>query len=165
MSALPDIVDAWRMIAARRSFEGSLSFRDMPRLRESLANDAGVARYRIEFDRDALQVPYIGLKVDARLALECQRTLEVFEQPVAIDERLGLIAKEEDEAALPPGYEPLLTASGEVNLAEVIEDELILALPVVPVKPGFEAEDATYSASPPESETNPFAALAALKNK
>ena len=46
------------------------------------------------------------------------------------------IEDESEEAALPPGYEPLLIADGQVNLADVIEDELILALPVVPLKPG-----------------------------
>ena len=46
------------------------------------------------------------------------------------------IEDESEEAALPQGYEPLLIADGQVNLADVIEDELILALPVVPLKPG-----------------------------
>ena len=165
MSALPETVDAWRMVAARRTFEGSLSLRDLPRLRDSLAAEGGTVRYAIEFGRDEFQVAYLGLKVEAALPLLCQRTLEVFEQPVSIDERLGLIAKESEEAALPPGYEPLLTETGELNLADVVEDELILALPVVPMKPGLEEEETVYEAAPPDGAGNPFAALASLKKK
>ena len=76
MSALPETVDAWRMVASRRTFEGSISFREMPRLRESLASDEGSVRFAIEFGRDELQVAYVGLKVEGELPLTCQRTLE-----------------------------------------------------------------------------------------
>ena len=166
MSALPEMVDAWRSVTARRRFEGSIRVRDMPRLRESLARDDGSIRYELEFGRDELQVPYLSLVAVGRLPLECQRTLEAFELEVSINERLGLIAREEDEAALPPGYEPLLTPSGELKLADVIEDELILALPVVPLKPGSDQEsEAAWSTSPPEGTSGPFAELARLKKR
>jgi uncharacterized protein len=166
MTALPEIVDAWRSVTARRRFEGSIRVRDMPRLRESLARDDGSIRYELEFGRDELQVPYLQLSAEGRLPLECQRTLEPFELEVSIHERLGLIAREEDEAALPPGYEPLLTPSGELKLADVIEDELILALPVVPLKPGSETEnEVAWSTAPPDDASGPFAELARLKKR
>jgi uncharacterized protein len=165
MSALPEIVDAWRSVTARRRFEGSIRVRDMPRLRESLLRDDGSIRYELEFGRDELQVPYLSLRAEGRLPLECQRTLEEFELEVSINERLGLIAREEDEAALPPGYEPLLTPSGELKLADVIEDELILALPVVPLKPGSEESEAAWSIAPPDGTSGPFAELARLKKR
>ena len=164
MSALPETVDAWRMVAAGRRFEGSIRVRDMSRLRGSLARDDAVVRYELEFGRDEFEVPYLSLKASGSLPLECQRTLEVFELEVAIDQRLGLITREEDEAALPPGYEPLLMETGELKPADVIEDELILALPVVPIKPGSESENtAVWDATPPEGATGPFAELARLK--
>ena len=163
MSALPETVDAWRMVAARRTFEGSIPFREMPRLRDALASVDGSVRYEIEFGRDEMQVAYVGLKLDAALPLTCQRSLEAYEEQVSIDERLGLISKESEEAALPPGYEPLLTETGEINLADVVEDELILALPVVPMKPGLEEKEHVFTAAPPGGAGNPFAALANLK--
>ncbi len=167
MSALPELVDAWRSVTSRRRFEGSLRLRDMPRLRTSLARDDGEIRYELEFGRDALGVAYLSLKAGGRLPLECQRTLEAFELEVSINEHLGLIAKEEDEAALPPGYEPLLTETGELRLADVIEDELILALPVVPIKPGRATQESetVWSATPPEGQSGPFAELARLKKR
>jgi len=164
MSALPEIVDAWRMVAAQRIFEGELPLRDMPRLRDSLARAEGVARFQLQFGRDEWGNAFLALEIQAQLPLQCQRTLEVFELPVLLHERLGLIAKEEDEAALPPGFEPLLTADGELRLADVIEDELILALPVVPFKPGSEGEsEVLWTSSPEDGDANPFAALARLK--
>ena len=87
--------------------------------------------------------------------------------PVDIDQRLGLIRDEADEAALPPGYEALLvSADGMLNPVELVEDELILAVPVVPVKPGTEAMERNWAQDADELErVNPFAALSSLKNK
>jgi uncharacterized protein len=163
MSAgLPDRVDVARQVQARRRFEGTLPLASMKRLRGSLAADGGEARYAIEFGRDELGVPYLELHVEAGLPLVCQRSLDTFVEEVVLDERLGLIADEAQEAALPPGYEPLLVNGGEIDPAEVIEDELILALPVVPLKPGapLEWKDPTDAGEEPP---NPFAALGSLK--
>jgi uncharacterized protein len=166
--ALPERVDASRMVQARRSFQGTLPLASLGRLRESLAAAEGEAVYDLEFGRDELGIAYLAVRVDAELPLTCQRTLEVFRQPVRVDQRLGLIESENEEAALPADYEPLLIADGHVNLADVIEDELILALPVVPLKPGapLEWQDAPEAPEAADEEKpNPFAALAKLKNK
>lgn len=155
------------MISARRSFNGSLPVAQLPRLCEALAAPDGTIAYDIEFDRDELGVAYLGLRAQTELTLTCQRTLEPFAWPVRIDTRLGLIVREEDEAGLPPGYEPLLLESAELRLAEVIEDELLLALPLIPVKPGLEESDRVWSTDPDQTEApqrpNPFAALGSLK--
>ncbi len=174
MSAdVPDVLDAWRMVTARRGFEGRLPLSSMHRLREVLADDegeatAGEVRFALEFDRDALQVPYVELRIDALLPLLCQRSLQRFLFPVNIVQRLGLIrdeADEADEAALPPGYEPLLVpADGELRPAELVEDELILAVPLVPVSPGSESVERDWPIQADEEiRANPFSAVAALK--
>lgn len=163
-AALPDRVDVARQVQARRVFEGTLPLASMPRLRGSLAESGGEARYSIEFGKDGLGVAYLALHVEAGLPLVCQRTLETFVYRVKVDQRLGLIAREEEEAALPEGYEPLLVPDGQLDLADVVEDELILALPVVPMKPGapLEWNDPAGEAAG-EERPNPFAVLGALK--
>jgi uncharacterized protein len=170
MSAeVPEVLDAWRMVAARRGFEGRLPLSSLDRLRDSLVDTEGEVRFSLDFDRDALQVPYAELRLDAELPLECQRTLERFLHPVALVQRLGLIRSEADEAALPEGYEALLLADdGLLRPAELVEDELILALPTVPVMPGTETvERDTGPVGEAEAipAPNPFAALAALKKE
>ncbi len=125
----------------------------------------GDADFDLEFGKDEFGIQYLAVRVDAELPLTCQRTLEVFRQPVHVDQRLGLIGEESEEAALPPGYEPLLITDGAVDLAGVIEDELILALPVVPLKPGAPIEWHDDAPEDDEPEPNPFAALEGLKKK
>lgn len=166
MSAdVPEMLDAWRMVAARRSFEGRLPLSSLARLRDSLVDTDGEVRFSLDFDRDALQVSYVELRIAAQLPLECQRSLQRFLYPVDIVQRLGLIRDEADEAALPEGYEALLVdGGGELRPAQLVEDELILAVPVIPVMPGTEAMEQDWPAQETEqAQASPFAALAALK--
>jgi uncharacterized protein len=155
------------MVTSRRVFEGRLPLASMARLGESLADTSGDCGYALEFGRDEFGVAYIDIRADAALPLTCQRTLERFELPVRIEQRMGLIRDEAEEAALPPGYEPvLLPEDARLHPAELIEDELILAIPVVPVRPGTEAVEPEWPAEEEEEEDerpNPFAALSALK--
>lgn len=173
MSAeVPETLDAWRMVAARRSFKGRLPLAAMARLRDLLADTEGEARFSLEFDQDVLQVPFAELRVDAELPLVCQRSLQRFLQPVSLVQRFGLIRGSEDgmeaedaEASLLPDYEVLqLADDGLLRPAELVEDELILAVPLVPVQPGSESVERDWPVTAEEEvRTNPFAALAALK--
>ena len=168
MSAnLPDLLDAWRMVAARRGVEGRLPLSALTRLGDSLVDADGEVRFSLDFAQDALRVSYVELKIDAELPLLCQRSLQRFLFPVAIVQRLGLIREEAEEAGLPEGYEPLLMPDdGMLSIVELVEDELILAVPVVPIMPGTEAMEGDWPADEAEQErVNPFAALSALKNK
>lgn len=163
---LPDQIDIWRLVAGRRCFSGSLSLVELTRLRDSLAPQDGVVEYALEFDVDELDQPYAELQVQGELPLVCQRTLETYRQPVAIRLRLGLIRREEEEAALLPGYEPFLVPSdGLVSLPELIEDELILALPLVPVRSEGEFAAEPQEDAEADDRPNPFAVLKGLRLK
>jgi uncharacterized protein len=167
---LPESVDAWRMVSARRSFEGTLSIASLRRLCEALASPDGEVSFELDFGRDNLGTSYVEVRASAPLTLTCQRTLEPFALPVAVQTRLGLISQERDEAGLPPEYEPLLVAEdGRLCPADVIEDELLLALPLVPVNPQSSLPDEVTGLDPggePAGEgrsENPFAVLRELK--
>lgn len=162
---MPEVLDAWRMVTARRSFEGCLPLASMTRLRDSLVDAQGDVRFALDFDRDALRVPYVEIRIDAELPLECQRSLQRFLFPVHMVQRLGLIRDEAEEAALPEDYEPLLLPEdGMLRTAELVEDELILAVPVVALMPGTDAMARDWAPDEEEQQrANPFAALAAMK--
>ena len=50
-NVLPESVDAWRMVQARRSFQGSLPLASLPRLRGSLATSDGAVDFDLEFGK------------------------------------------------------------------------------------------------------------------
>ena len=157
------------MVSARRSFQGELPIVAMKRLGEALAGSDGTAQYELDFGRDEFGTSYLDVRVQAPLALTCQRSLEPFVLPVTVDSRLGLIRSERDEAALPPDVEPLLIADdGKLSLLDVIEDELLFALPLVPVNPDSALPEEVAGPSPEEISNerrsdNPFAVLRELK--
>lgn len=155
------------MVQGGRVFEGTVPLRQLERLRDLLASAEGDAVYRVEFGTDEFDVEFVDIRVDTGLPLVCQRTMNVFVQPCRISQRLGLLRDEREENALPEGYEPLLVSGGQLHIKDVLEDELILALPLVPLSPGAPLEQVpvTAGSAPDDGQSpNPFAALGQLKN-
>ena len=165
---LPSSVDAWREVRARRSFQGQLPVSAFSRLGEVVASPEGDVTYELDFGRDEFGVAYVAVRAKAGLTLICQRSLEPFQLPVEVDARLGLIVEESEAASLPPGYEALLVEQdGKLDPIATIEDELLLALPLVPVNPDHELPDDVLGSdgddtTPQEKSENPFAALRGL---
>ena len=80
MSApLPPVLDAWRMVAAKRLFEGRLPLSGMTRLLPALADADGECRFEMEFGRDAMDLRYVELRIEAdRVSLRAaQGALEI----------------------------------------------------------------------------------------
>ena len=158
------------MVSARRSFEGALPVAGMLRLCELLASTDGLVQFELDFGRDSFGTNYVDVRAQVPLTLICQRTLEAFVLPLTVNTRLGLIKLERDEAGLPPDCEPLLVAEdGRLNPADVIEDELLLALPLVPINPDSSLPDEVTGHDPEQDSAgegrseNPFAVLRELK--
>lgn len=154
------------MVANQRRFEGSVPLAQLPRLVEVLADSDGECRYVVEFYRDPLKIDVMHMQLSASLPLICQRSLERFVHQVEIDQRLGLIGEESQEASLPEGMEAVLVdRSGEVSPLGLIEDELLLAVPLVPVSPNASELDPEWTRDEAleEDKPNPFAALQTLK--
>lgn len=112
---------------------------------------------------------WLSLEATATVRLECQRCLQAMAQPLAVERRFRFVADEAEAARLDEESEDdvlALPPRGRLDLLPLVEDELILALPIVPrhdtcpeplALPADEAEEAA-----PE---HPFAALAALKRQ
>lgn len=167
MSAnVPEMLDAWRMVAARRGFDGRVPLASFTRLQGLLQDTEGDVEFSLQFDSDPLlKVPFVELRIDAVLPLECQRGLRRFLLPVKVTQRLGLIRDESEEAALPGEYEALLVpGNGMLRLLDLVEDELVLAVPAVPLDPQSEAVERDWPIPEEElAQANPFAGLASLK--
>jgi uncharacterized protein len=142
---------------------GSFTPADLERLEESLADDRGELRYRITARLDPQRRKVVSCIIEGFVFLTCQTSLEPFRHDVAIDDRLVLV---DAEAQLPSveeesETEDYLVADEPLDIRDLVEDAVLLALPMVPRKPGLEAtgqgrEDAVRKESP-------FAALASLK--
>jgi len=170
MSAgLPESIDVWRAAAGSRLYAGQVALTRLTRLLPSLVDGEGSCEFQIAFMRDAGGQALARVSATAELPLLCQRSLERFLLPVQVEQTLGLLRNEADEAALLPEVEPVLVPeNGMMRLLDLLEDELILVLPVLPVRPGTEPVDLSAEAAgepePEDVKPNPFAALAALRS-
>jgi DUF177 domain-containing protein len=167
---LPEAIDPIRLADQQKLLKGRIPLSRMRRLGPSLAVADGWVEVDLGFGVDDLGIRYLGGRISAELQLVCQRCMEPMALPVAAAPSLGLVRSDAEAERLPSYYEPLVVGSEPMLLSTLVEDELILALPIVPVHPAdlcparssTAAKDDTAPA--PES-AGPFAVLAALKNR
>ena len=112
---------------------------------------------------------WLRLKASASLPLICQRCLHPVDVPLEVEREFRFVADEATAEALDgDSDEDLLALSREFDLRELIEDELLMALPVVPRHEECPT-DVTLASSDEDFEQasadkpNPFAALAGLR--
>ena len=98
--------------------------------------------------------------------LTCQRCMGPLQYPFETRTRVGLVASEAQSAELPPDLEPVLAEGGRISIGELVTQELLLLLPVVPRHAGNGPCAGTAAATVPQragGETQrPFAHLAEL---
>ena len=152
-------------IATRPSvFEGIVAPGDVERLEGLLANEEGELRYRVTARLEKHGRKVVSCIIEGFVFLTCQETMEVFRHPVAIDDRLVLV---DSESGLPPieeegEEEDYVVAQGPIDVRNLVEEAVILALPMVPRKPGLRnADDSNATAA--QAKPSPFAVLASLK--
>jgi uncharacterized protein len=136
-----------------------------------LENDQGTVQYEIEFGIDDMGIRNVHGHVHAKLMLLCQRCLQPVEFEVDTDMALGIVQSSLEAEQLPGHYEPLLVEARGISLVEMIEDELLLAVPSAPMHALEQCKAATHyetgdeAGADAESKENPFAVLADLKVK
>lgn len=109
---------------------------------------------------------WLHLKAGSVLQLQCQRCLSPVETALEVERSLRFVAGEKQAAALDAEIEDDVLALGKnLDLRELIEDELLLALPLVP-RHDICPQPLRFGHAPerePDARPNPFAALEALK--
>ena len=113
--------------------------------------------------------PWLHLTVQATLPMLCQRCLTPVDVPLEVDRWFRFVADEATAELLDDdAEEDLLAISREFNLRELIEDELLMSLPVVashedcPVAVVMESSSEDFDAAE-EEKPNPFASLSNFK--
>ncbi len=129
--SLPAFADFRPWVEQQREACGSVRIADMPRLVDLLADSTGSADVALRFGHDPGRRPMISGEITARLRLLCQRCLQPFDWSTTINLRVGIVTDEAAADNLPEELDPLLVANERVRLVELVEDELILGLPVV----------------------------------
>lgn len=126
--------DAFELAARRAKFSGTLPLAAFERLASMLESNDGGVTARLAFSRGEEGVVRVTGECHAVLALVCQRCLAPFEQPVDAEFSMLLVDGEALIERL-DGGEEMEVVSDRIRPLDLIEDELIMALPLVPVHP------------------------------
>jgi uncharacterized protein len=127
---LPETVDFLKQVERNACFEGVWPVARFERLAEAICNDQGEVTAWLKFGIRAGTQCLDG-HVQAELVLRCERCLEPVSQLIESDFRFGLINSEDEAELLPREFEPLLVTGSDVSLVDLVEDELLLSLPLV----------------------------------
>jgi uncharacterized protein len=170
---LPSTLDVRKAAGRGVSIRGTLKPLDLQRFRALLADDEGLIEAELTFSRDEEKRYLIHLAVTARVVVSCQRCLENLPAELASENTLAVVWTDEQAGHLPRHLEPLVVEGESCRLWDVVEDELILALPPFSYHETEECKQilAKFNAeqAPPAGETavadkpNPFNVLAQLK--
>ncbi|MEE4330577.1 MAG: YceD family protein [Wenzhouxiangella sp.] len=159
----PDWVHPVKAAAARRTFTGSMPIERLTRLEGLVVpGRGGEVHFSIAFSHDDQQQVRADVEVSGFVPLECQRSLKDFDQPIESASTVGIVASDEEAGGLPEDYEPKVCPDSRLSLVDLIAEEVLLSLPLVPVDP----ESTRLEPEPGRSDTHrPFEALAGLKKK
>jgi uncharacterized protein len=165
---LPLKVDPFRFADNESRLHGGLPVKNMQRLSPSLASVDGMANVDIHFGVDEQGIRFVRGHVIASVGLVCQRCMEPFNYEIIDDFLLGIVQTDEQADELPERYDPLVIKGMELLIQDVVEDELIVSLPIVSL---HSKEECTIklpliTASEMASEKeNPFKVIELLREK
>ncbi len=152
-------------------YQGVYTPEQVERVAESVVSVDSDVECSMSFAIDSQRLAVLQGTADVQVTFRCQRCNQTFPHSVHVSYCFSPVSSDEQAEVLPEAYELVdIDDFGEIDLLAVIEDEIILALPVVPVHDSEHCEvseaDIVFGKLPSEAEKpNPFAVLASLKRK
>lgn len=156
------VIDSQEFAREGKALAGSVTVAELGRLADVLADVAGSLACELRGGRDGEGKLYLDLRVSGSLNLCCQRCLKPLPFALGIDSRLMLVMPGEPwpDEDLSDDELDAIEAGSEFDVLALVEDEILLALPIVPRHEVCRSPLAVDN----EHRPSPFAALAKLKD-
>jgi uncharacterized protein len=165
---LPITIDPFKSAQRTLVCDGYFELSEFDRLCAATEKCSGQMNVKIQFKIDEQGLNVVSGSGSTIVGLTCQRCNELFEQKLSIDFQLSPVKKAEQADELPSYYDAIeLDENGEVNLRELVESELLLAIPLIPKHELDDCQapaNSTWGKLPEElDKPNPFDVLKKLK--
>jgi uncharacterized protein len=161
-SALPRQADLRKLAAASATVEGCVCFRELSRLQSVLMQTEGSVNVTLKLSADDEGYRTVKGRIAARAVLQCQRCLGPVELDLDVPVMLAMVWAEKEIPSLPSRYDGIVVGADPVDVFDLVEEEVLLALPLVAAhEPGScpsYSETPDIEASVP-GKKNPFAVL------
>lgn len=185
-SFVPRKLDVGAFIDSGEILEGGLPVADLHRLAAGLFAQADLASLsavqwraqgRLVSQRVGQPQRWLDIEAKGSFPWECQRCLHAVDLPIEVSRSIRFVEDEASAANLDADCDDdVLAVSRQFDLLELLEDELIMAQPLVPRHErcptnveqhmrSFDPDEpaSSDSSDPDNAKPHPFAALAALK--
>lgn len=164
---IPRIIEPRKFAQQGLRVAGDLPADDLPRLRASVL-ELGKVSADLQFAIAESKHRLVTGHVQADVSMVCQRCLDPVATQLSSDLALAMVWTQEDAKTLPSAYEPWVVPAEQGDLYDILEEELLLVLPLVAFH-DYECIDRSLfvAGDAPEAEqtkqNNPFQVLATLK--
>ncbi|RKS86812.1 uncharacterized protein DES39_0010 [Orbus hercynius] len=168
---LPLTIDPTKAAQKRLDYAGNYLAKNANRLSELVENVNSDIECSLSFGFDEQRLCVISIDAKVTVKLECQRCQQAYDKLIHVKNKFSPVKSDAQAEALPEHYEPaLVNEFGEIDMLSLVEEEIILSLPIVPVHDSEHCKvseaDFVFGQIPTEDDKpNPFAILASLKNK
>jgi len=167
---LPHALDPFQAAEKQARFQGQLPLARLERVAaESQQVEGETVTVDLEFSRDARGRACVNGELATRILTTCQRCLQPLWLELQARTHLHLLRREGQADEDDTEFEPLVVDEAGLDLLQLVDEELLLNLPLVATHPEGECSLALPEEEPDivAEETprdNPFAILAALKD-
>lgn len=159
------VINSAEFARNHETLRASVAVENLNRLQDLLHSGEGEVKYALAGRRDDEGKLFLACSVTGVLQLRCQRCLEAMPYQLSLESELELAEEEPDWAVMPDEVESadLIKADSNLDVLALIEDEILLALPMAPM---HEAVNCTGAGAKAEStKKNAFSVLESLKNR
>ena len=172
-NALPRQINPRKFAQQGIAISGSVALDALARVRDLLIGDEGDIHADLVFGLDEQKLLTVSGQIDVQAQRICQRCMEPMPISLACPLKLAIVWDEEVAVNLPKVYDPWIVGEDPVDIYQIIEDELLLSLPIVsyheegcvPRDHFSSGEEVQELAAEQERTNNPFQVLAALKGE
>ena len=159
------VIDSLEFARTGQALRGSLPVPGLLRLRDSLAETPGEVEFMVQGGHDARQRPTLTLGISGTLRLQCQRCLGALDYPLRLENTLLLVGAAAAAAGDPDdGEAEWIEASAKLDVAALVEEEILLSLPYAPRHEEGQCEP-DRTAAKDGAGSSAFAKLVALKQE
>ncbi len=129
---IPLKINPFDLCARGEVLEGTIPLEQLPRLKGLLKSQDGDVAVKLAFDRQSDGLPTIIGLLSAELTLTCQRCGGTVGCDINVGLKISPVVDDKKAKELSEEFDPWLITDETVSLGEMIEEELLLSLPMIP---------------------------------
>lgn len=165
LSELPETINPMRLAKAGKTLSGGYKLHQLQRVNVLLEGKTGEqVSFRLEFSQDNENRLFsIVGGLETKLPMVCQRCMAPMQYQLSGMINIAIVSSEAEAEVLPEPFEPYIDTGDSVKLQDFIEDELLLAMPLVSLHEKKDCPAADKFKRVRLEKVSPFAGLKNLK--